>query len=85
MAEFCLDCWNKINETDESEWDYVLSEDLELCEGCGEFKHVIIMERTEYYTHKFGIFAMPIMMACNIVYIIRSLILLPYLIFKRLK
>ncbi len=44
MAEFCLDCWNRINETNHSKDRYIISEDLDLCEGCGEMKHVIIME-----------------------------------------
>jgi hypothetical protein len=25
MAEYCLDCWNKLNETKDSRWRYVLS------------------------------------------------------------
>ena len=43
MAEFCLDCWNKMNGTRHSKRKYVLSKDLDFCEGCGEFKHVVIM------------------------------------------
>lgn len=45
MAEFCLDCWNKINETNDSKWRYVCSEEYELCEECGEYRQVIIVER----------------------------------------
>ena len=45
MAEFCLDCWNEINDSDYKEKDYVLSKELCLCEECGEYKHVIIAER----------------------------------------
>ena len=45
MAEFCLDCWNEINETQDSKWRYLLSIGKELCEECGEFKRVIITER----------------------------------------
>ena len=45
MAEFCLDCWNKINETHDSKWRYVFSLDRDLCEECGQYKHVIIVER----------------------------------------
>ena len=45
MAEFCLDCWNSINETNHSKNRYILTDDLELCEGCGEYKQVIIAER----------------------------------------
>ena len=45
MAEFCLDCWNKINHINDKKGKYILSYDLELCEGCGEYKRVIIAEK----------------------------------------
>lgn len=45
MAEFCLDCWNKINKTNDSKWRYALSWDKDLCEECGQYKRVIIVER----------------------------------------
>lgn len=46
MAEFCLECWNELNGTDKPKSYYILSEELELCEGCGEWKNVIISERS---------------------------------------
>ena len=45
MAEFCLECWNKLNGTEATETDYVLSGDLDLCEGCGEYKRVVVCKR----------------------------------------
>jgi len=42
MAEFCLDCWNKLNHIHLTEEDVILSKDLDLCEGCEEMKQVII-------------------------------------------
>ena len=45
MAEFCLECWNKLNETNDSPWRYVLSWEKDLCEGCAEYKRVIVVER----------------------------------------
>ena len=42
MAEFCLDCLNKINDTPLTEKDVVLSYGLDLCEGCGEWKITVI-------------------------------------------
>ena len=45
MAEFCLDCWNKMNEMKDSPRRYILSRELDLCEGCGEYKRVIVVER----------------------------------------
>lgn len=45
MAEFCLDCWNKMNETKDPPARYVLSRDTEICEGCGEYKQVVVAEK----------------------------------------
>ena len=45
MAELCLECWNRINETHDSKWRYVLSWDRDLCEECGQYKRVIVAER----------------------------------------
>ena len=45
MAEFCLDCWNKLNETRDSKWRYTFSRDEDLCEECGQHKRVIVAER----------------------------------------
>ena len=45
MAEFCLDCWNKINETKDSKYRYVLSWEKDFCEECGQYKRVIVVER----------------------------------------
>lgn len=48
MAEFCLACWNELNETEDPPQRYVFSEELQLCEGCGEWKHTIVMKRKRY-------------------------------------
>lgn len=45
MAEFCLDCWNRINECDDTQRDWILSRELDLCEGCGEWKPVLVVPR----------------------------------------
>lgn len=45
MAEFCLDCWNKLNGFHKTERDYILSEEYDLCEGCGEPRRAIEEER----------------------------------------
>ena len=49
MAEFCVSCWNELNGIDYPEEAYVLSWDCELCEGCGEYKRVIIARRRYYF------------------------------------
>ena len=48
MSEFCLECWNAINDTRDTEKRYLLSRDKELCEGCGLYKCVIIKERQSW-------------------------------------
>lgn len=46
VAEFCLNCWNELNETHYTEREMVVDHDeLDLCEGCGEWKPCIIKER----------------------------------------
>lgn len=47
MAEFCLDCWNKLNDTKLEERDVVLSTpEQELCEHCGVRGPVVVRTRT---------------------------------------
>ena len=48
MANFCLDCWNDINETNTQEKMYILSRDFDLCEDCGQQKHIIVRVRMRY-------------------------------------
>ena len=50
MAEFCLDCWNELNGTSDPEYKYTYAEDL--CEGCGEWKETIVIERRFQLFHK---------------------------------
>ena len=42
MAEFCLECWNKINGTNDTEKEVVLSKRAEFCEECCGIKKVVI-------------------------------------------
>ena len=48
MAEFCLDCWNAIMETNHTEKQFLLSKGLDFCEECGQWKHVIIRVKLSY-------------------------------------
>ena len=45
MAEFCLECLNRISKTNDSRWRYILSWEKDLCEECGQYKRVVIVER----------------------------------------
>lgn len=50
MAEICLDCAKKMfEECDEKR--YIMSDCLELCEECGEYKPVIVCERGFSFLH----------------------------------
>ena len=80
MAEFCIECWNKINKS-HGKYKYVLSKDLDVCEGCGELKRVIIAERGYYYRRKFKYILFPIKL---IEFAVRIL-LLPYFVYIRIK
>jgi len=48
MAEFCLECWNKIMETNDSPKKFIISKDMDLCEECGEWKKVIVRVKRKY-------------------------------------
>ena len=53
MAEFCLECFKKIDgDKSLTEDDVILSDDL--CEGCGEWKPCVI--RVKDKTSRFNIF-----------------------------
>lgn len=82
MADFCVDCWNKLNEENKSEKSYVLSRDLDLCEGCGEYKRVIMGDRETYYFYKFRRLLFPIRFVYRLIYFLWRLMLLPFLIYK---
>ncbi len=48
MAEFCADCYNKLEGTNEKEDEFLMSDSLYVCEGCGREKYVVIRRREWY-------------------------------------
>lgn len=48
MAEFCLDCLRELDGINYNETEFYVSDELELCEGCGEWKHVVIALRPRF-------------------------------------
>ncbi len=46
MAEFCLECMRELDGIDYRAEEFVLSRGPELCEGCGQWKRVVIAERS---------------------------------------
>ena len=53
MSEICLDCWNKTNNRNDNPKKFIISKELDLCEECGEYKHVIISYRKPFYIRIF--------------------------------
>ena len=42
MAEFCLECLNKVMQTDYKESQVTIDDELDLCEGCGKMKLTVV-------------------------------------------
>lgn len=82
VAEFCLACLNKINKTNDSSKKYFISKDLDLCEECGEWKNVIIMERKGYYLFRFRFIMLPFKIVGKMFYILWRVFILPYSILR---
>ncbi len=53
MAEFCLECWNHLNNLNLTEKDVVLSKNLDLCEGCEDLKHIIVRYRSNWFREQY--------------------------------
>lgn len=48
MAEFCLDCLNKYMGTEDDQKKFVITRNAQLCEGCGQYKRVVIRYKMRY-------------------------------------
>lgn len=42
MAEFCKGCFKQLFTDDYEDSQIILSEDLDLCEGCADLKHIVV-------------------------------------------
>lgn len=69
MAEFCVDCINRINNTNYSKRSFIISKDLDLCEGCGELKRVVIARRSIYYARKMRFLVLPFWILLRLLYL----------------
>lgn len=78
MASFCLECWNKINNRNDPPRKYIISKSLDLCEGCGEWKHVLVMERKYYYFRKFRFIIIPVYIIWRIIFLLLKLTSWPF-------
>ncbi|WP_322181385.1 hypothetical protein [Neglectibacter caecimuris] len=66
MAEYCIDCWNKLNKPvpPKPPEQFILSDMPELCEGCGKYRPTVIMERRGYCRHRFRFLQLPGKLMC---------------------
>ena len=85
MAEFCPDCWSELNETNYPKSKYKLSKQSGFCEGCGQWKQVVIAEKKDYYLYKLRFIIYPFIAVYFLAVFIIRLIFLPYLLYKRRK
>lgn len=75
MSEICLECWNKINGTEDTESKYVLSDNLELCEECRELKHIIVAERSLFNFYKLVVYYFLMMLGFLSIQIVYKIII----------
>lgn len=85
MAEFCVQCWNRINGTDDPPSKFIISKDLQLCEGCGEFKNIVIMERLCDHTDKFQLIAFPLKAVYILLFVLWRILIFPYSFYKYMR
>lgn len=85
MAEFCVQCWNRINGTDDPPSKFIISKDLQLCEGCGEFKNIVIMERSCDHTDKFQLITFPLKAVYILLFVLWRILISPYSFYKYMR
>ncbi len=85
MAEFCVDCWNRINKSNLPPSKYKTTKYLCLCEGCGKYKNVIITEKDNYFSYRTAAFQLPFMLIYSIFYLLWKLLALPFKLYKKKK
>ena len=81
MAEYCLKCWNELNGTNDNASKYIISKELDFCEGCQEWKNVIIVERKFYYLHKLRFIIFPFKVICIVLFVLWRILIFPYLFY----
>ena len=77
MSEFCLNCWNELNKTNDPPKKYIISEDLDYCDGCGQFVNVIVAEkasrRLNIHTKIFFLFRLILLPIALLIILIRKI------------
>lgn len=85
MAEYCLECWNEINGTDDKPNKFIFSKELDLCEGCGKWTHVIVLERKYAYQYRFRYILFRYKILYAILFFLWRILILPYFVYQYVK
>ncbi len=85
MAEFCLKCFNKIHDTNIDERTYILSDYLDLCEECGEWKRIVVCPRNKYFSCRFGFFILLFKIFSRLLSVLWRFLCIPYTIYRSRK
>lgn len=85
MADFCFDCYRKLEHFRGPAWLLVFSEDCELCEGCGKYKQVVITHRIYRYLRFLNFFLFPVKLPFYILGFLLRLFMLPITLYKEKK
>ena len=78
MAMYCLACINKLCARNYAPKQMIFTKSLYICEGCGEYKTVVLMAKRYYWRRKLRIFRIITLPF----YVLWRLLILPYLIVK---
>ena len=82
MAEFCKDCFNKLNGTDTLPKGYKVSKYRDLCEECGEIKPVVLSKWVWEYRYIKPRLPFPFKQIYVVLYVIWRLIRMPYTLYE---
>ena len=52
MAEFCVDCWNKIFDTQYAEKWLVMSKEKTICEDCQQMKFYVVTTKADRWKRR---------------------------------
>ncbi len=67
MSEICVECFKKLTGETDVEERFIISDELDLCEECGEFKYVVIAEKG-YPMYFVRLFLLPFKLIYHIFY-----------------
>ena len=75
MSEICFDCLNKIYGGTKKPNQYIISDDYDLCEECGNITKVVVAEKKSYYLYHIRYIIM-------LFYLLYRILMIPYSVFS---